>query len=624
MGETRPTAGLVGRACGPWGLGVLVALVYLVVALGALGSYGSTWDFGAEYPYGERLVEFVRSGDTRYLELDDTTVTVVRRAPHPPFLAGHTEWFQVYPFAMALSAVSCLVLWDLTGLVPALQAHHLVVPLMVAGLLVALVRFGVPRIGVLASVAGALLLVASPRFFAHAANNLKDVPETCLYVVATLLGFVALTGGAVRWWVACGIFTGLALAQKANALFVPPTLALFLGLVMLTPSLRRARVVRWSTRGFLLGALAFLVAHYAVSPRYWVDPIDGPVARIAEILRLSQPGPASGAESRVSFHALWHVVLTTPPTLLLLAGVGLCTPRLGGPLRALLVAGLAVSIGRNLLPGARNFDGVRHFLEFYPYLSLAAGAGLATVVGWCRRAVPSAGAARVLPALVSAVFLLPPVVQTARTHPNGICYFNFLIGGCGGAQARGIQDATDYWGNSYWQAFAWLDEHAEPDARLIVPVGETIARCIAPERLRADLDFWRPQDSVDSGQPPVVYVTSITRRILYGDLMHALESRAEPVHRIVVQGGVVLEIYRLDRDAFGEEMRALWKSRLEARASGAAHRRWLAEHPEEAKTIWPILRAEPEVGREATLRRLREHLPEELHEGLDEVLDRLR
>ena len=621
--SVRPLTGLGARlASSPWGLGILVALVYLIVALPLLGSYGATWDCVAgEYPYGERLLEFVTTGDERFLPLNRLEVAAPVREPHPHFSPGGQEWFQIYPFGAMASAVSCRLLWHETGLVPALQAHHLVIPLMVAGLLVVLVRFTVPRIGALAGIAGAVFLAGSPRFFGHAFNNLKDVPETCLYVLATLLGFVALTRGPVRWWVACGVVTGLALAQKANALFIPPTFAVFLGLVVVTPSLRRAAAVHWSMRGFLFGALAFVLAHYAVSPRYWLDPIDGPTARIGEILRLSQPGVSSGHEPSVSTYAPLYVLMTTPPVILGLAALGFLSRRLSGLLRAFLLAGLLVSVGRNMLPGARNFDGVRHFIEFYPYLCIAAGVGLATLTGWIARKVPAGSVSRTAVAIVSVGCLAAPVVESGRTHPNGICYFNFLSGGLSGAQASGIPGATDYWGNSYWQAFAWLNANAEPGARVLVPVGPGIAECIAPVRLREDLEFWR---GARDGDRPVTYVTTITRRVWYGDMMHALEERSEPVHQIVVQGAAVLEIYRLDTDPFGDEMLSLWKHKMETRALASGHRKWLADHPEEARVIWAIVREESEVGLEATLARLREHLPEELHDGLETILANLR
>src|SRR5262249_37555182 len=150
----------------------------------------------------------------------------------------------------------------------------------------------------------------------------------------------------------------------------------------------------------------------------------------------------------------------------------------------ILLIGVAVPVGRTLLPGNVNFDGVRHFHEFMPCLALLAGAGLdATTRALARllaaRSVRTAAVARVAAALV---LIAPGAVATVRTEPNGLAYFNSFIGGLGGAQARGVPEATDYWGNSYWQALDWLNGHAEPGAAVRFAIFPTIARSVAHYR----------------------------------------------------------------------------------------------------------------------------------------------
>jgi hypothetical protein len=100
----------------------LVAAI-LAVAVPLLGSYGATWDcVMGEYPYGERLFAYLKTGDERFLDLLRTEPAPVVRAPHPDFDVGRFDWYQVYPVGAFLSAVSCELLWTRTGLVPALQA----------------------------------------------------------------------------------------------------------------------------------------------------------------------------------------------------------------------------------------------------------------------------------------------------------------------------------------------------------------------------------------------------------------------------------------------------------------------------------------------------------------------
>ncbi len=610
-----------------WIAGLLVAFAYLGCALPLVGEYGGTWDcVTSEFPYGERLIEYVLTGDEAYLSLKSREPRPPTREPHPDFDWVRDSWVHAYPLGAILSGVSCRVLWTELGIVPAMAAHLLVIPLLVAGFLAFLVRFASTRIGLLAAVSSAILLAGSPRFFASSFFNLKDVPETCLYVSATLVGYVALTRGGLRWWIISGALTGLALAAKANALFVPPQYLVFLLFVGLVPGLRVKGAIRWSWPGFLAGTAAVFLANFAVSPRYWVEPIAGPVERFSEVMRLGNSvfddNVTGGTMSFIEYAPLM-ISITTPLVVLVLALVGLWSRRLNGPLRAFLVAALFVTIGRNMLPGARNYGGIRHFLEFYPYFCLLAGVGVESVANRIAATVrgPSGRALRVL---FIAGCLLAPAWQSARTHPNGIAYFNATIGGLRGARESNVAGATDYWGNSYWQAFEWLSENAEQDASVLVTVVSHVGHSNAPVRLRSDLRLrgpsWQPLTDPSFEEQPVVYITFITRDQAYHALEHELESRCEPVHEIRVQGGVVLRIYRVGLDDVGRELLGIWERQVDVRPSMRRIVQWLRANPVEGREALAIVRGLREVGLDETAERLRAHLPVELHEGLEDVL----
>ncbi len=603
-----------------WIAGVALALLYLALALPRLADYGPTWDcVMGEYPYGERLLEYLCTGNEEFLELGSYKPAPPVRRPHPDFNVGRFENAQVFPFGALLSALSCRLLWTETGLMPALPAHNLPIPLLTAGLLVVLVRFAGPRIGVLAASAGAWLALCAPCFFAHTFNNLKDVPETCLYVSATCAAFLALTGGG-RWaWIAAGVLTGLALAQKANALFIPVQIGLVLALGLALPRVRKGGVFHWSTRGFLLGCLAFVLAHVAVSPWYWSAPLGAPLELLREILRVGNKGfdPAAG-EATVSRHALLFVATTTPPLLLGLGLLGLCLPGPRPEMRLFLVAGIVLPIGRNLLPGMNHYGGVRHYLEFYPYLGLAAGVGL--VQG--SRLVARLTAGRGLPrAALSAALVASAVgwqtVQTLRLHPNGICYFNSFIGGLAGAQLWKAPGATDYWGNSYWQGLAWLDEHAERDALLIAPIATQVVRSAMPVRLRADVELWTRER--DDGTRPL-YLMYITRKGWYKPVIRHLEKHARPAHEIAVQGAPILRIYRLGDDPASRDALALWYRQIDSQDEITPLVDWLKENRDVLRQITKIAGTSRKIGQEAALEQMRPLVPEEFHDALAEGL----
>ena len=78
----------------------------------------------------------------------------------------------------------------------------------VSATLLLMVRFAARHgAGTAAGVAGALLLLSSPRVFAHGMSNLKDVPETLLFTAALFVAYGLATSPRrcvdCRDWVAC-------------------------------------------------------------------------------------------------------------------------------------------------------------------------------------------------------------------------------------------------------------------------------------------------------------------------------------------------------------------------------------------------------------------------------------
>ena len=559
---------------GPVLLGVAVALAFLVPALALLPAYGPTWDcVMGELPFGERLLGYLETGDERFLDLRAHEPVPVRERPHPDFDGKRFRTDQVYPLAALASALSCRLLWTETGLVPAMAAHHLPILLLATVLVGAVTAFAARRLGPLPGVAAGALLALSPRFFADSFNNLKDVPVACLYTLACFAGFKALSRARTRDWVLTGTLTGLALATKVNALFVPVVLLGTWGLARLLPRDPRETPLCIQLRSILAGGAAFVLAWFAASPHFWSAPLAAPLANVRQILSAGQ-----GHSSAISLQAPLLVLVTTPVTLLVLATIGASSRGLARQERCFLLVGVTVAVGRNLLPGMRNYDGVRHFLEFLPPLAVLGAAGIEALL----RRLPVRAGPVLRPALVVAL-LLPGAIGVAKTHPHGTTYFNVLAGGLEGARAHGIPDAVDYWASSLWQGCAWLSAHAERDAHVVVPVGLHVARSIAPVRLRRDLSLSSPREGPGIG---TTYVLSVMPRRGRGAFGAALERERDPVHEIRVQGARILAIYRLDP---GARTRA-WDAARRRDAEREPNRRLITFAREEPET-WAALQA---------------------------------
>lgn len=595
-------------------LAPVLAVAHLLLGLCLLGDYGPTWDAVlGDYAYGERNLAALLHGEPVDLAPGTAAPTgapLAHREPHPDFRLTF-GWYQLYPFAATLSAASCQVFHTWLGWLAPFSAHHLVIVVFGAVLVFAMVRLMLPALGPIAATSSVVLLFSAPGFFAHACNNLKDVPETCLYALASIATYRALTGGAWRSWCMAGACAAMALAQKANALFLPVQGVLLVALLPLGSATQRLSCV---LRGIPIAGATFVAVYFACSPALWHDTLHRLGLHFGEMLRVGNPALTRGGPLVVSWHGVESVLHTTPVPMLLLAAVGAVSGRIRPELRWFLLVWLLLPIGRTLLPGMASFDGVRHFLEFHPPLALLAGVGVATLWGACRRGVVRVG-------LVGAL-LVPGLFATWQTHPNGICWFNSFAGSLLTQQALGNADATDYWGNSYWQALQWLDEHAVSGARVVATVNPAIVEAAAPCRLRPDLVVW--DGLAEDGSAEVVYVVYVTRKTWYGAATAALADDASTlVHEIRVQGAPVLRMHELRGEARDRFLDA-WRREHHAATGSGPILAWLAEHPEhlaEASQIMAALQAGNIAGAEAALRQL---LPPQLQAAADQLLRAFR
>jgi hypothetical protein len=539
-----------GRRCGRAGRFAAWALALAVVAAGiaTLPRYGLTCDeaYGNLF-FGERYLHYFLKQDRAYLKFTDHDLDV--HAREPDLFRSTWRWAPraFPPFFDTLSAAGMELLGHRLRWMDPIDAFHVPTILLAGILLVALHAFAAPRIGAAPALAGAFVLGTYPRFWGDMHNNVKDVPEAALF---------ALTVMALARWhespslsraALAGLLGGAALAVKINAVFVPVILV-----VGLWPWQRSWRFWRGIPRH-----VANRLLHYAVQLLMAGVVFLGcwPWMQRRTLLRLGQHLSAFATQGNRAPHAGWNpdalvqTLATMPEAVLLLVAAGLvvATRRVargqeGGGVARLLLGWACVPILRASVPGAVNFDGIRHFLEFLPAAALLAGLGAVALV---RLAPP--GAARAAAAVALAAVVVANVGGAlVRYHPYEMLYFNRLWGGLDGAARRhGFPEATDYWGSSYREGMAWLSAHVDRDGALYVPVFPHIVDLAAPLWLRPDvrvLDEEALGEAVDAGQ--TVHVMFVTREAMYDHVAKALASRP-PAHQVVVDGHPVMVIHRV-------------------------------------------------------------------------------
>jgi hypothetical protein len=530
----------------------LLALALVASGVASLPRYGVTCDEAlGNLFFGERYLHYFLTLDRAYLDFKNPDLEVHRRQPNL-FVSAWRVYPKVFPpLADTLSAGTMELLGHRLAWMDPIDGFHAATVLLVGLLLAALFEFAAPRIGRATALAGIALLAFHPRLWADMHNNVKDIPQMVFFALTVMAAARWCARPRVGSALVAGAVGGAALAIKINAVFVPFVVVLGLwpwqgSAVGRRPVVHHLRRLWWHY-GVMIAAAA--VTFFAVWP--WLYPT--PLARLGKHIRpfLTQ----GGREPHPGWNPdpLIQVVATMPELMLLLLAVGTLVALVrvardsdpSGTLR-LLLAWMAVPILRNSVPGAVNFDGIRHFYEFLPPAALLAAVGGATLVrlpGERRRLVAAFALAA-----VTALNLAEAIV---RYHPFETAYFNRFVGGLEGA-ARRFPEATDYWGSSYREGLEWLNRNAEPESALHVSVHPHIVALVRGLWLRHDLRLVESSDlepALASGRP--VYVMFVTRPEFYDEIAQECLRERSPAYEIVVDGHAILLVYRLSRGPAG-------------------------------------------------------------------------
>jgi hypothetical protein len=445
--DDRDVPGARGAA---WGIGIVFALVAFLAAR----DYGLAFDSQYLFPFGDAILRYLGGA-----------------GPWP--LVPETQPFEVYGSLADLgAALTSAVLHDRLGVANALLGHHAFVVLCAAGLLGVTVRMAAPLIGLGPAVLAALVLATWPRFFAEAVNNASDVPAALAWTVALAGVASALRRGRAAPLVWSALAGGvLGAIRLTNVLFLPCVVALWL---VLDGEARRGVVRLWRGSGpariggavlLALGSLWLFRPLAWTAPRqeFWTifDGIFVPPPWITKgIVDVFYRG-----EIRRGGPPAYHLVMlavATPVPVVAAALAGAVTARCRSRTAvALLASWVVVVVGRHVVMGLGNYDGLRHVLDAFPAIAMLAALGATAAVDALGRAFPRRAAAA--GALVVTVLVAPGAVAIWRLHPYAVTYYNVLTGGLPGAARR---FETDYTGAAYREGIDWAAAHLAADDRL--------------------------------------------------------------------------------------------------------------------------------------------------------------
>jgi hypothetical protein len=516
--------------------------VLLLVSLGIVGDYGLSWDEPAQrYNVGRPNCLWAFTFD------------------YEPLAQSQDRWYGPAYEMVLIVLEQALFLRDARSIWLARHAANFLLFYLAVLVFHGLLR---RRFGAWPALAGAAFLVLSPRIFADAFFNCKDLAFLSFYVfaLATLELFLRRPGlrTAALHALACGWLIDV---RMPGVMLAATTVLLFAGLWLL--DWRDGRPSRFGLAP-LLGYCGltplFVVAFW---PFLWRDPThfvrcfqvmshypwsasayyDGLLVNSDTVLYLGQQVRAAALP--------WHYALvwlgvTTPLAYLALiaGGLGAQLARLARsplswlrdrPTDAIMLLAWSLPLGAVIALRSTLYDGWRHLFFIYPpllYFGVLCLAGLLDAARSWRpwpRLAPRAALAGVLGCCAWTAFVM------ARDHPHQNVYFNRLAG-------RDLQEAKarfelDYWGLSCRRGLEYIVAHDDAEVIPVCWASQPVMynALLLPAEQRARLRWTtRPEEAR--------YFVSHFR-------FHPAEHPTDhEVFCVKVDGAKVLVVHRLDAD----------------------------------------------------------------------------
>ncbi|MBI3397189.1 glycosyltransferase family 39 protein [Candidatus Woesebacteria bacterium] len=501
---------------------LLVPITSFVIAFFTLNHYGVNWDEPYHYRRGQAFLHYYLTGNKTYegipkyppLKGDpdspgfrntNEVFYSVQRNPSlsdPAFRRSYYQddaWDGKYfidqensyghpPLNDILAAFSNYIFYQKLGILGDLESYHLFIISAVSLSAFFVAIFMWKEFGLIESIISSLTLVSYPLILGEQHFNIKDPVEASFFTIVLLAFYLAITKNRIHWLIVAIIFFGLALSTKFNIVFsLIPMALLFFYLVFknrerasFRPFLKKVLIILVISPIIVLG---MLIASY---PTIWKNPVVGLLQIVRFYMEVgyskSQPNPYYLFGFLNTYPLIW-IFYTTPPIVLFLIFSFL--PRLKKSLRKssfiiLLLLWLLVTIGRNSLFGALSYGGVRLIMEYIPALAMISGIS----AGYLTKFINNRNYLILIFTFIILGFL-PTFYKLYKIHPNENVYFNFLIGGLSGAKEKNLNSWGNSNGNAYYPSIIWLNEHADKNAKLSLPIALTSN--IPRYKLRGDI-----------------------------------------------------------------------------------------------------------------------------------------
>jgi hypothetical protein len=523
-------------------LAILFVFIFCLSGILTLTEYGMTWDEGlGNFFFGERYFHYLSSFNITYLQFNEY-LSMHKEHSLDLFKSPWKGTPEAFPALADIASAATMYIFSykLEWLDP-VDGFHLFSILLLSVFLITFYFFISKRLGKFVALFALIFLGVFPRLWGDMHFNDKDIPEMVFFGF-TLLAYwkwFEKPSWSNTLWV--GVAGGAALGVKANALFLP--LFFVLGSWPLKIKELWLHIKNQFIKYFHM--LVFgLITFFLSWPYLYLNPFN---AKKYFSLIFAQGGRVGS--TAWNWQPLSITASVIPEFMLFCLMIGIVFSviqiiRNKKTIYRFALVWLLLPILRISIPPSLNFDGIRHFLEFVPGAALVAGIGAASIIELLAKQNKKR---TILIAII--IFLLISINTGVALRTFGsyqYLYFNNIVGGLpGGERVFGQDEATDYWGSSYRKGIKWLNENAEINSKVYVPVAGHIVNMVEAIWLRDDIQVINKEEFTElAGADQPAYIMFITRPSFYNEVTQEYLSTHDPVCDINVDGIPVLVIYK--------------------------------------------------------------------------------
>lgn len=579
---------------------IILSVVFLLIGIWTLPHYGINWDTINHAPRGQSYLRYFLTGekdfsslpqmfskweepgqwywqkpeslfiDTDILSNEINRVSLYQKAglDFTYFIdndGGHP------PLSDILSSAFNLVLFQKLGLINDIDSYR-IYGIFLASLLVGVVFYWASSVyGRIAGLVAVISLATYPLFWSESHfNTEKDIPEAVYLSFFFFSVWKAVNKFSIKWALLSGVFWGMALGTKFNAVFAPFVVIPWIIYFALKNNWHKdaKKIIFRNSKFFisiLISPIIGLAIFIASWPYLWADPI----SRLFKVVGFYKGiGLTTTFDERYLFlggfnsYPTQAILYTTPISILVLFTLGVLYIAKNGikekhGLSILLLIGFVIIVGRVTWPGMSIYGGLRQIMEYIPAMATIAGLGGLVLYQFLYKRLKVIYLAF---ALVLVIFI-PHLIKFVQIHPNENVYFNELIRTCfaepcsltnlgvGGLSGAKQKDFI-FWGNSFGSAYrqgvVWINDNAVKDSKV------ALARELMPNIpiiwFRRDLSFSNGYRSgyLRRGEYVIGLTYQGTQNYSYFDSY--LEKFLNPVYQVKVDNVAILQVWKNDEE----------------------------------------------------------------------------